>query len=87
MSIVSAQAQDYPLRPVRIITDSAPGSAIDVILRIVAERLTQIWGQQVVPVNQPGAGGSIAARPNRRGGATFEFSLPSAWGSATPAPG
>ena len=41
----------------RIITDSAPGSAIDVIIRIVAERLTQMWGQQVVAVNQPGAGG------------------------------
>jgi len=56
------QAQDYPSRPVRIITDSGPGSAIDVILRIVGDRLTQIWGQQVVPVNQPGAGGAIAAR-------------------------
>ena len=55
-------AQDYPARPVRIISDSAPGSAIDVIIRIVAERLTQMWGQQVVAVNQPGAGGSIAVR-------------------------
>ena len=60
--MTAVQAQDYPSRPVRIITDSAPGSAIDVILRVVGERLTQIWGQQVVPVNQPGAGGSIAAR-------------------------
>jgi tripartite-type tricarboxylate transporter receptor subunit TctC len=57
-----AAAQDFPTRPVRIITDSAPGSAIDVILRIIADRLTQIWGQQAVPVNQPGAGGSIAVR-------------------------
>lgn len=57
-----ATAQDYPARPVRILSDSAPGSAIDVIIRIVAERLTQRWGQQVVAVNQPGAGGSIAAR-------------------------
>jgi tripartite-type tricarboxylate transporter receptor subunit TctC len=58
----SALAQDYPTRPVRIITDSAPGSAVDVILRVVADRLTQIWGQQVLPVNQPGGGGAIAAR-------------------------
>ena len=57
-----ATAQDYPTRPVRIVTDSAPGSAIDVILRVVADRLTQIWGQQVVAANHPGAGGSIAAR-------------------------
>ena len=57
-----ARAQDYPTRPVRIITDSAPGSAVDVILRVVADRLTRVWGQQVLPVNQPGAGGAIAAR-------------------------
>jgi tripartite-type tricarboxylate transporter receptor subunit TctC len=59
---VPAATQDYPARPVRIISDSAPGSAIDVIIRIVAERLTQLWGQQVIAVNQPGAGGSIAVR-------------------------
>jgi tripartite-type tricarboxylate transporter receptor subunit TctC len=57
-----AHAQDYPNRPVRIVTDSAPGSAIDVILRIVADRLTQMWGQQVIAANHPGAGGSIATR-------------------------
>src|SRR5262245_29344111 len=57
-----AQAQDFPSRPVKIITDSAPGSAVDVILRVIADRLTQIWGQQVLPVDQPGAGGSIAVR-------------------------
>jgi tripartite-type tricarboxylate transporter receptor subunit TctC len=57
-----AQAQDYPTRPVKIITDSGPGSAIDVTLRIIADRLTQVWGQQVLAVNQPGGGGAIAAR-------------------------
>jgi tripartite-type tricarboxylate transporter receptor subunit TctC len=58
----SAQAQDYPNRPVRLITDSAPGSAIDVPVRVIAEALSRAWGQQVVVVNQPGAGGAIAAR-------------------------
>jgi tripartite-type tricarboxylate transporter receptor subunit TctC len=62
LTAMPATGQDYPARPVRIISDSAPGSAIDVIIRIVAERLTQMWGQQVVAVNQPGAGGSIAVR-------------------------
>src|SRR5271166_1500695 len=57
-----ARAQDYPNRPVRLITDSAPGSAIDVPVRLIAEGLSQIWGQQAVVVNQPGAGGAIAAR-------------------------
>ena len=58
----TAQAEDYPARPVKIISDSAPGSAVDVTLRMVADRLGQIWGQQVLPVNQPGAGGTISAR-------------------------
>ncbi|MBO0718834.1 MAG: hypothetical protein J2P55_16080 [Rhizobiales bacterium] len=57
-----ARAQDYPNRPVRLVTDSAPGSAIDVPVRLVAEGLSRIWGQQAVVVNQPGAGGAIAAR-------------------------
>lgn len=58
----AAQAQDYPARPVRIIVDSGPGSAVDVPLRIIAERLSELWGQPVLAVNQPGGGGGIAAR-------------------------
>jgi tripartite-type tricarboxylate transporter receptor subunit TctC len=57
-----AQAQTYPDKPVRIIVDSAPGSATDVASRLMGDRLSQVWGQQVVIINQPGAGGSIAAR-------------------------
>jgi tripartite-type tricarboxylate transporter receptor subunit TctC len=57
-----AVAQPYPSGPVKVISDSAPGSAPDAILRIVAERLGQVWGQQIVVMNQPGAGGSVAAR-------------------------
>jgi tripartite-type tricarboxylate transporter receptor subunit TctC len=57
-----AQAEDFPNHPVRIITDSAPGSAIDVPVRIIAEGLSRIWGQQAVVINQPGAGGAIAVR-------------------------
>ena len=58
----AAQAQDYPTRPVRFISDSAPGSAIDVTMRIIADGLSRVWGQQAVLINQPGAGGAIAAR-------------------------
>jgi tripartite-type tricarboxylate transporter receptor subunit TctC len=57
-----AHAQDYPTRPVKIITDSGPGSAVDVTLRLIANGLSQIWGQQVLAVNQPGGGGAIATR-------------------------
>lgn len=56
-----AQAQNYPSHPVRLISDSAPGSAIDVTMRIIAEGLGKVWGQQAVVLNQPGAGGAIAA--------------------------
>ncbi len=59
----TAQAQvDYPGKPVRIICDSAPGSATDVTARIVADGLSKLWNQQVVVLNHPGGGGSIAAR-------------------------
>jgi tripartite-type tricarboxylate transporter receptor subunit TctC len=53
---------DYPQKAVRIISDSAPGSAVDIGLRIIAEGLTQHWGQQVVVENRPGAGGAISAK-------------------------
>jgi tripartite-type tricarboxylate transporter receptor subunit TctC len=56
-----AQADDYPNRPVRIISDSAPGSAVDVTFRIVMDRLGTVLGQQIVPVDEPGASGAIAA--------------------------
>jgi tripartite-type tricarboxylate transporter receptor subunit TctC len=58
----AARAEDYPSHPVRLISDSAPGSAIDVAMRIIADGLSRVWGQQAVLVNQPGAGGAIAAR-------------------------
>src|SRR5690242_5522672 len=57
-----AQAQDFPARPVRIITHSAPGGSPDALLRIVADRMSQMWGRQVLALNHPGAGGAVAAR-------------------------
>ena len=59
---VDAQTGAYPNRPVQIIADSSAGSTPDVALRFVAERLSQTWGQQILVVNRPGAGGSVAAR-------------------------
>jgi tripartite-type tricarboxylate transporter receptor subunit TctC len=60
-SAAHAQAS-YPDKPVKIIIDSAPGSATDVASRLMAERLGAVWGQQAVVENRPGAGGSIAVR-------------------------
>jgi tripartite-type tricarboxylate transporter receptor subunit TctC len=59
---VKAQSTGYPSRPVRLISDSGPGSAVDVGLRMIAEGLSAHWNQQVVVVNQPGAGGAISAK-------------------------
>lgn len=58
----SASADVYPSKPVRIIMSTAAGSAPDVIARILSDRLTQIWGQQIVIINRPGAGGLLAAQ-------------------------
>jgi tripartite-type tricarboxylate transporter receptor subunit TctC len=58
----AAQAQDYPTRSVKLITQGAAASGPDVIARIVAEHLGRLWGQQVIILNHPGAGGSVAAR-------------------------
>jgi tripartite-type tricarboxylate transporter receptor subunit TctC len=59
----AAQAQParYPDKPVRVISDSASGGAVDTNLRIIAEALSRRWGQQVVVDNRPGAGGAISA--------------------------
>jgi tripartite-type tricarboxylate transporter receptor subunit TctC len=58
----AASAQtDYPNNPVRLISDSGSGSAIDTGLRIIADGMSRYWNQQVVIVNQPGAAGSISA--------------------------
>jgi tripartite-type tricarboxylate transporter receptor subunit TctC len=56
-----AFADDYPNKPIKVISDSAPGSAVDVTFRMVMDRLGAAVGQRIVPVDQPGAGGAIAA--------------------------
>jgi tripartite-type tricarboxylate transporter receptor subunit TctC len=60
---ISVRAQsDYPNRPVQIIIDSAAGSANDATARILGDKLSHIWGQQVLIINRPGAGGGISAK-------------------------
>jgi len=58
---VRAQSS-YPNKTVQIIVDSAAGSANDATARILADKLSRIWNQQVLTLNQPGAGGGISAR-------------------------
>jgi tripartite-type tricarboxylate transporter receptor subunit TctC len=57
-----AGAQGYPVKPVTFITPAAAGNSPDVVTRLVADRLTQLWKYQIVVFNRPGAGGLIAAQ-------------------------
>ena len=57
----AAQAQTYPAKPVRIIVPFPPGGATDIVTRIVAQKLNEIWGQTIVVDNRGGAGGNIGA--------------------------
>jgi len=54
-----AFAQNYPARPVRVIIAFPPGSATDIIGRVITAKVTEIWGQNVLADNRGGAGGSI----------------------------
>ena len=56
-----AAAQGYPTKPVQVILAFTPGSAVDIVGRIVTAKLSEMWGQPVVNDNKSGAGGSIGS--------------------------
>ena len=57
----AAAAQNYPAKTVRMVVGYPPGGPTDVLARIVSQKLTQTWGQQVIVDNRPGASGMIGA--------------------------
>src|SRR5215813_10717087 len=57
-----ARADTYPSRFVRLVVPFPPGGAVDAAARIIANQLSQMWGQQMVIENKGGAGGNIAAQ-------------------------
>jgi tripartite-type tricarboxylate transporter receptor subunit TctC len=54
-----AAAQSFPSKPIRVIVPSPPGDGSDLMARLIGEKLSAAWGQQVVVDNRPGAGGRI----------------------------
>jgi len=61
MSAITA-GPSFPTRPVKIVVPLPAGSAPDIRQRLIAQQLTQLWGQQVIVENRPGAGGSIGTQ-------------------------
>lgn len=62
-----AAAQDWPTKPVRLITPFPPGAGPEAVLRVVAEKLQKKWNQPVIVENKPGANGFIAIDTFKRG--------------------
>ena len=56
-----AQAQDYPTKTIKLIAPFAPGGSVDIVGRILAQKMTESLGQTVVVENKPGASGMIGA--------------------------
>ena len=57
--LAGAWAQDFPAKPVRFVVPYAAGGSGDLLARLLGEKLSALWGQQVVVDNKPGAGGMI----------------------------
>jgi tripartite-type tricarboxylate transporter receptor subunit TctC len=56
-----AQPMDFPNRTVRLIVPFAPGGGVDIVARLVAPKLTELWGQPVIVENKAGAVGAVAS--------------------------
>ena len=65
-SITVATAQNYPVKPVRVIVPYPPGGTSDILTRLLGAKLTESWGQQVLTDNRTGAGGNIGAELTAR---------------------
>ena len=54
-------AQGYPVKPIRFVVPYAPGGNTDILTRLLGQKLSEAWGQQVIIDNRPGAAGTVGA--------------------------
>ena len=83
LGAAAADAQKYPARPVRLIAQFQPGTSTDILARVIAQKLTEAWNQQVVVDNRPGAGGIVGTELGARAapdGYTLTMGVSSAFG-------
>ena len=73
----------YPAKPIRIIVQFTPGTSTDILARVVAQKMSEHWGQQVIVDNRPGAGGVVGTELGARAlpdGYTLTMAVSSAFG-------
>ena len=78
-----AFSSEYPAKPIRIIAQFTPGTSTDILARIIAQKMSQDWGQQVVVENRPGAGGVVGTEMGAKAspdGYTLTMAVSSAFG-------
>ena len=60
LTAIAVSAQSYPSRPVKLLVGFSAGGGLDVLARIVGQRVSEQWGQPIIVENKPGAGSNIA---------------------------
>ena len=78
-----AQQPAYPTKPVRIIVQFTPGTSTDILARLIAQKMSEHWAQQVVVDNRPGAGGIVGTELGAKAppdGYTLTMAVSSAFG-------
>jgi tripartite-type tricarboxylate transporter receptor subunit TctC len=83
MTAATAFASEYPAKPIRIIAQFTAGSSTDILARIVAQKMSQDWNQQVVVDNRPGAGGVVGTEMGAKAppdGYTLTMAVSAAFG-------